>query len=263
LANIAITLVDRALSDIALTTVTWIVLAVRHKLLNVYSPSNFISGGYFLVKQIARPKDVTEILPTTLLTLSNCFTDIAPDDWANVGYNYNDGERVAEAAKFGISANSVPRLIRLLGEGIGSQHSNAFLSLPLAEVSYRECVDKREIALLGIGLDPMLVSSLQAQRNDDVNSGYGLLERVELRVPLASSGEVLGFEPLGFEATKFHSWLCHNAPVDTFKKFGIGTNSNGFITKFDDALRVTRHLKSTGAEPGIWEPWLVVKYRVR
>jgi len=63
-------------------------------------------------------------------------------------------------------------------------------------------------------------------------------------VPLDSSGEVLGFEPLGFEATKFHSWLCHNSPVDAFEKFGIGTNSKGFIDKFDDALHVTQHLKA-------------------
>jgi len=59
----------------------------------------------------------------------------APDDWAIIGYNYDDAERAAEAAKFAISAHAVPRLVRLLSEGIGSQHSNAFPSLPLAERS--------------------------------------------------------------------------------------------------------------------------------
>ena len=226
----------------------------------MYSPSEFISGGYFLVKRIARPKYVSENLPATLITLSNCFTEIAPDDWAISGYDYNDAERVAEAAKFGIPAESVPRLVRLLSEEIGSQHPNAFPSLPLAEAFYRACIDKREIMLFGIGLDPTLLASLDAQRNDDVNRGLGLSERVESRTPLDSCGEILGFEPLGFEATKFHSWLCHYAPADAFEKFGIGTNSKGFIDKFDDALRVTKHLKSTGAEPGIWEPWLVVRY---
>lgn len=225
----------------------------------MYSPSEFISGGYFLVKQIARPY-VSETLPANLLTLSSCFTEIAPDDWAISGYDHDDAERVAEAAKFGIPAQSVPRLVRLLSEEIGSQHPNAFPSLPLARAFYRECIDKGEIALLGIRLDRTLLASLEAQRNDDVNRGLGLSERVELRTPLDAGGEILGFEPLGFEATKFHSWLCHYAPADAIEKFGIGTNSKGFIDKFDDALGVTQHLKSTGAEPGIWEPWLIVRY---
>jgi hypothetical protein len=226
----------------------------------VYSPSQFISGGYYLVKQIVRPKDVSENLPATLVTLSNCFTGIAPGDWAISGYNYSDAERAAEAAKFGIPGQSVPRLVRLLSDEIGLQHSNAFPSLTSAEAFYRECVDRREIALLGIGLDPTLLASVEEQRNDDVNRGYGLVERLELAIPLSSKGEVLGFEPLGFEATKFHSWLCHYAPSEALEKFGVGTNSLGFIETFDDALRVTQYLKSTGAESGIWEPWLVVRY---
>jgi hypothetical protein len=28
----------------------------------------------------------------------------------------------------------------------------------------------------------------------------------------------------------------------------------------EDARRVTEHLVKTGAEPGIWEPWLLVEY---
>jgi len=40
---------------------------------------------------------------------------------AIIGYNYDDAERAAEAAKFAISAHAVPRLVRLLSEGIGSQ----------------------------------------------------------------------------------------------------------------------------------------------
>lgn len=226
----------------------------------MYSPDDFICGGYFLVKPIARPKDISEHLPATLLTLSNCFTEIAPDDWAISGYDYDDAERATEAAEFGIPADAVPRLVRLLSEKIGSQHSNAFPSLPVAEAFYRECTDKRQVVLLGIGLNRTLLPSLYAQRNDDVNRGYGLLERVELQMPLDPGGKPLGFELLGFEGTKFHSWLCHNAPLEAFEKFGVLPNSAGFIDSLNDAIRINEHLKSTGAEPGIWEPWLVVRY---
>jgi len=45
----------------------------------------------------------------------------------------------------------------------------------------------------------------------DVDHGYGLVERVDANIPVVGGGEVLGYELLEFEGTKFHSWLCHNA----------------------------------------------------
>jgi hypothetical protein len=58
----------------------------------------------------------------------------------------------------------------------------------------------------------------------------------------------------------FHTWLCHNEAVDACKRFGITLNRNGFIDSFVDAVRVTENLKASGAEPPIWEPWLVEQY---
>jgi hypothetical protein len=229
----------------------------------MYCPDKFICGGYFLVKQIPRPKDVSDFLPGTLLTLSDCFAEIGPDDWAVSAYNYDDAERAAEAAKFGIAPAAVPGLVDLFTAEIGLQHSNAFPNLAVAQAFYRECTNSNEVALLGIGLEPALLASAYAQKNDDVNSGYGLLERLELQTPLDAKGKPLGFEPLGFEATKFHSWLCHNAAPEAFETFGVRPNSLGFIDSLDDALRINQHLKSSGAEPGIWEPWLVVRYSTR
>ena len=86
-----------------------------------------------------------------------------------------------------------------------------------------------------------------------------LIEGVNADTPL-ERGKVLGYEPLGFEATKFHSWLCHDAPAEADDRFGIRPNREGFIDSLADAVRVTRDLKATGAETAIWEPWLVVQY---
>jgi len=226
----------------------------------VYRPEDFISGGYFLVRRIPRPADVSELLPSTLTTLSNCFTDIAPDDWTLSGYNYSDDERAEEAAKFAIPRRVVPGLVRLFSDALGTQHSNAFPNLEVAEAFYKDCSEKDQVMLVGIGLHQSLLESLYAQRNDDVNQGYGLLERVELQNPLAELGEPLGFELLGYSGTKFHSWLCHNAAVEASEKFGVHPNRHGFIDSLDDAIRIVQNLKATGAEPAIWEPWLVTKY---
>lgn len=223
--------------------------------------SAFICGGYFLCKRILRPAEITDLVPNSLLTLSTCFTDIAPDGWAVQGYSYGDEERAAEAARFGIPSHVVPELVTSFTRVISEHYlHNAFPSLSVAQEFYRRCADQNLIALLGIGLESSLVTSLRSQLSDDVNNGYCLIERIDANVPLEQGGSVLGYEPLGFEATKFHSWLCHNAPAEVYQQFGIRPNDLGFIDSLDDAVRVTRNMKATGAATAIWEPWLVVQY---
>lgn len=220
---------------------------------------DYIAGGYFLVKLIARPQELGETLPQTILTLSNCFTDIAPDDWTVEGYKYEDIERASEAKKFGIPASVVPQLVKLMTQESGTFLPNAFPCLSVGEEFHRYSA-KDEIALVGIGLHRSLTSSFHQHLDKDINRGYGLVERVELDQPLAKGGRPLGYEPLGFSGTHFHSWLCHWMPKEASERLGLFPNENGFIDRLDDAVRITQHMVATGAEPAIWEPWLVVRY---
>jgi hypothetical protein len=73
-------------------------------------------------------------------------------------------------------------------------------------------------------------------------------------------GTAISFEPLAFEGTKFHTWLCHYAPDEVSKRFGIRPNHIGLIDKLDEAQQVNEYLLQTGAEPAIWEPWLLLDY---
>lgn len=223
-------------------------------------PTAFISGGYFLTKRVSRPQYVTDFAPDSIVTLLECFTEIAPDSWADKAYNYEDEERAAEAFKFGIPRDDVPKPVDEFTKAVESNHiTNFFPTLSIAQEFYRCCTEEA-VVLVGIGLDASLMQSLKAQLADDVNRGYGLIECVSANIPVARGGKVLGYEPLGFEAMKFHSWLCHNAPADAYKRFGILPNRAGFIDSLNDAVRVTENLKATGAEPAIWEPWLIVQY---
>jgi hypothetical protein len=45
-----------------------------------------------------------------------------------------------------------------------------------------------------------------------------------------------------------------------YKRFGIRPNHLGLIDKLDDAQQVNEYLLQTGAEPAIWEPWLLLDY---
>lgn len=223
--------------------------------------SNYISGGYFLTKLIPRPDGISDLIPSTIVTLSNCFTQIAPDDWADSGYNYDAEERNAEAKKFGIDASVVPELVDHFTQAVAEHHiTTAFPCLAVAREFYQLCEDKSSAVLVGIGLHRSLLPSLYRQKDDHVNRGYDLFERVDANTDLEAGGEPLGYEILGFEATKFHSWLCHNSPVEAHDNFGVKPNGNGFIDSLTDAVRITEYVKANGAEPAVWEPWLVVRY---
>ncbi len=223
--------------------------------------SSHISGGYYLTKLIPRPDAISDLVPGTLLTLSSCFTDIAPDTWADAAYEHMEQQRFAEASKFGIDSRAVPRLVDRFTKTVAKHHiTTAFPDLTIAREFYQHCQNRSAVILVGIGLDRSLLPSLYAQRDDDVNHGYGLFERIEDNVELETGGEPLGYEILGYSATKFHSWLCHNSPAEARDTFGVTPNRNGFIDSLDDAVRITEHLKATGAETSVWEPWLVVRY---
>ena len=192
-------------------------------------PSTFLSGGYFVTKRIRRPQYISDLVPDSFLTLSTCFTDVAPDVWTDKEYHYDDEGRVAEALKFGIPREDVPRVVDHFTKAVESNHiANLFPTLSAAEEFFRHCADEA-VVLVGIGLDSSRLSSFKTQLADDCNRGYGLVERLDANISMVGGGQILGYEPLGYSGTKFHSWLCHNAPADAYKVFGIRPNSAGLI----------------------------------
>ena len=79
---------------------------------------DYICGGNFLTKRVSRPAYVSNLAPDRMTTLSACFTDIAPDSWADADYRHDDVEQVQEAVKFGIPATAVPELAGRSGRNI-------------------------------------------------------------------------------------------------------------------------------------------------
>lgn len=223
--------------------------------------TEYVSGGYYLLKLIPRPAGVSEILPDQLLTLSNCFTTVLTDIIRLQCDEYDKvREAIAEEAiAFGIPETQIAELV----SWAKAQHNNNYLVYsdvaPALELLNRFVTDSMA-RLVGIALHQSLLESFQSQLLKDVNTGLGLLELVNEQRPPADGGSPLGFEPLGFEGTKFHSWLCHYAPDEAHKRFGIRPNQLGLIDTLEDARRVNDYLLETGAEPAIWEPWLVLDY---
>ena len=222
--------------------------------------NDFITGGYYLSKKFKRPPVIAPKLPETMVTLSDCFTDLGPGPWLLREWNSDEEEVAEQASLFGIPQHLVLPMLDWCTEEKFNVHPTSFRIAETAIEFSRRFVRSSDVVILGIGLHRKLMKSLRSQLSKDVNSGYGLIEQIEREESLSPSGTALGFEPLGYEATKFHSWLCHDAPDEVESALGVGTNQKGFISELENAIRVTEHLVATGAESAMWEPWLVVQY---
>jgi hypothetical protein len=224
--------------------------------------SDYVSGGYYVLKAIPRPSDLpSSVLPDTLLTMSTCFTRVVCDIVQLQWDNYDDvREAIAdEAREFGIPEAQIPELVSWAKEQRNTNYLVYSEVEPALELRQR-FITNRATHVIGIGLHTSLLASFESQLDKDMNRGTGLLELVNEKRAPADGGHVLGFEPLGFEATKFHSWLCHYAPDEAHARFGIRPNHLGLIDGLNAARQVNEYLLETGAEQAIWEPWLILDY---
>src|SRR5438270_11392752 len=180
---------------------------------------DYVSGGYYVLKEIPRPSDLSEIVPEKLVTVSNCFTTVLTDiiqlEWD--AYE-NVTEAIAEEAKeFGIPASQIPELVSWAKKQHNSNYKVYADVIPALELLDR-FITHRGTHVVGIGLHRSRLESFASQIGKDINKGSGLLELVNEGRSPADGGNPLGFEPLGFRATTFHSWLCHYAPDEVYKR---------------------------------------------
>jgi hypothetical protein len=225
--------------------------------------SEYISGGYMVVKLTRRPKKLSTLGPDFFLTISNCIGETAPDLWAVNWEKWTLKDRLRKSAAFDIDPDRVDELVEFAARAIPpDEYPNAFSELDHAVHFRQRFVRASDTFVVGIGLHTSLLASFAAQLEKDVNRGYGMIERLRKRSPLAAGGVSYGYEPLGFEACHFHSWLCNSLPEEVAAVLAIRPNANGLISEFEDAIRATEYIRrpGTGAEPVIWEPWLVVAY---
>lgn len=211
---------------------------------------DFISGGYYLVKPLESHS--FPLMPEPLVTVSSCITEVGP------GWFWGPGtDRPAHGFSNSIDAEVAQTV---LPEGVRIAKQDApfgFCSFVSASVYHARLTPPT--ILVGIGLHKSLTRLIEVQRSRDIGYGNGLVQRMARRRRLRA-GRVLGYEPLGFEAISFHSWVCNWFPERVEKDLGIRPAANGFLSSFADARRVNQYVRREGGEPSIWLPWLVVQY---
>jgi hypothetical protein len=170
---------------------------------------DYVSGGYYIVKAIPRPRDFSEVLPSNLLTMSGCFTPVVRDAIQLQWDNYeNVKESIAEEARaFGIPQSDIPEWVRWAK----AQHNANYLVFtevePALELRNRFITDA-STHVVGIGLHTSLFESFESQLFKDVNKGLGLVELVEEKRPLQESGIFLAMSRWGSqELSSIHGYV--------------------------------------------------------
>jgi len=225
-----------------------------------------VAAGYIVTRRVQRPAYMdASLLPPDLLSASECIGDMFPSFWALSWSSISKEDRITSAAKFGVVAEELPRLIEHVT--LALDHSefgwcHFWLSPYAACATVKEFVPSySDLVLLGLGLPRDFVDGLLNEVEGKAPSG--VCKMLRSGKPLSPGGTSLGWEPLGYECgSAFHSWLCNGLEKKAWKNLGIRPAPNGFLAKEDEARAVARLAEEWNAEPVPWLPFQIVEYKI-
>ncbi len=236
--------------------------------MNQYFINEFIAGGYYLTKYTNRSEYMSsDLLPPQIVSASACIVGIVPNYWAVEWASYEESERKKKASQIGIMPDMLPQVIRWITSRLDSHEigwGGGFNSVDLARQFAQQFLPNSiEIILIGIGLHRELVNTFL--KEEGPLGIQGTYEALSQGKSLELGGEVMGFEVLGYEGGGFHSWLCNSLEVHGYREFKIRPNSYGFIDTLEEAAKCAEYAsrEEVGAEPALWQPWVIVQYPVK
>lgn len=228
---------------------------------------DYIFGGFVITQPVDRPAGMSaELLPARILTASPCIADFVPDAWALSWTGETREVRESTAQRLGIDRSRLDALIshatRASDRGeLGWPYivntldaARALLALLPAERDWR---------VVGLALHRRHRQALMDALKPETGAGpCGLLEVISQGHSL-EAGTVLGFEPLCFDGSGApHSWLCNGLESTCYSELGVRPGELGLLQTNEDAARAVELISKdeTGAEPGLWLPWLLLDY---
>jgi len=242
-------------------------MALRWLTRRFYGPgmddgSLFRSGGYFLTRPVTRDDAFmsTDLLPPTLVSLSNCLGKSAFEYWWNE-------EHAAEALEFGVPEDRLSDLVawyrRRFERDLGAPNV-AFAPSVIHEFLEQFVEDATGLVILGCGLSAEHRTLLLEHAGAPAGLGeYGVFEMLERNVPLEPGGRVLGYEPVSYEYGLEHSWICNALETEAQARIGVTPDRDtGLLASYREGVSVADLINSddVGSEPGMWLPCLIVRY---
>ena len=232
----------------------------------------YFSGGYYLVRPAGRSEDRSpELLPDRLISISGCICEAFPDAWTIDWVEASGEDRARLAAGFGITnlAAAMAWATEAFSKSFG--WPNAFYTLEAArEARARFLPESAGVVTIGLGLHESHADCfLEAAAPPPQVPGCapagetGVYQCVRARTEIAAGGTAAGFELVAVDLGMFTcSWLCNGLENDCATELSVRPNARGFVDTHEDALRCGEWIAmpETGAEPGLWLPWLVTIY---
>jgi hypothetical protein len=239
----------------------------------------YVCGGYSIVKTAnnSGPVDFCEICKATLppgeiVTMSTCLTVTLPNAWAYEWVDMADEERKRRAQIWGLGDSHLNEFIKWTTEALRAGeigYPNAIPTLNTArDLLRRFAISNNGSKLLGLGLRRDNAASFVAQWIPLQENEFlpAIPEAISKGLALDPSGQVIGYEVLGWEVDGFHSWFCSLSKKDVRAELGVRTGANGLLESYDEAVKVA----SAAAQPHdaapfgsvAWYPWAVVSYPV-
>ena len=229
---------------------------------------SFLSGGYYLVRPTSRAEHMNAVLlPKRILTVSDCIADLAPDLWATDRSKIALESRLESASKFGIDEAGLADIIQWTTAALENGTlgwTSVFFELSTAhEFAMRFLGQSPDYQVLGLALHrdhcPALMEEAAPEEGGAESGLYACISAA--REPVGG-GRAVGFDVLCLDWQSFHSYICNGLEVEFDQKLGIKPNKLGFFDREADARKCAEYagLDSTGAEPGLWQPWKVVLY---
>ncbi len=228
---------------------------------------DLISGGYFLIKPMARDGWHPAHLVRDPIISAGFYDEILPDtEWFSNG---DLQERANDAARLGLSEAEAARVA--VWCDFASRQIPPKLRWPTVFASIealRELVAiigrvPSGFIALGIALPRDFATRMLTEPNEAEVWGQ-LQASVQPTAGHQLGWEILGRETLGgkMEVLGFVSWLGNMMEVEAEKEFGIVPNEHGFIEKYEDARKVAEYCDKVQPEPGVWLPWLITQYEL-
>ncbi|MEO8611023.1 MAG: hypothetical protein ABI690_24210 [Chloroflexota bacterium] len=230
--------------------------------------SDYVAGGYFVVKYSSQDFWKSNLMPERVISLSGC---VSPQ--LEIVWGWNTEKYQKDISDFGIPSDKFDTFAQwcrrdpgaLYSLDIGREFVAAFLP------------DNGDYFLIGIALpkglvDGFLINNQQTvfDTNQQVykDAIYGVNYVLKEHQPLPQGGTVLGFEVLSYSYGNIGcSWLCSGIEKDMHELFGIHPNLYGLIDSYTDAKKVydwiaEDEMQGIRAEPEPYYPWLIVQYPV-
>jgi hypothetical protein len=231
----------------------------------------YVCGGYYIVSPLNRADYMDKkILPEVILSASECLCDFYPE--INILWGVSRRIKQNYARKLGLSKNDFEKMEKWVEEKFEEKtflFPQLFTTVDLAiEFSKMFLNHLKNLKIIGIGLP---VGYVDEFLNDEesltipANERYGIETLLINNTPMDSNIiRMNGYEVLGFENGKFHSYICNSLEKDYRNKFTFFLNEYGFIPTLEMAIECCDYSndEEVGTEPVLWLPWAIFEYKL-